>query len=214
SNALVSQCDGMGSYDWSYQVEDEPVKFALMAFSALSSSSDTKLSPTKPDQVLSHINRPTAPIIEDWVSDFEDESETKALQIISSFVQSFEQVKTTRHFVQPKMAQPTPRNYANRGNYKQYTSLTHPNPQKHMVPAAVLTQSKPVFNTTVRPVSAAMPKINVTRPRLAHPTVTKSNSTIRRHITYSQSPKTSNLPPRVIAVQAPVVSVAQGMQGK
>nr|GFD43701.1 hypothetical protein [Tanacetum cinerariifolium] len=42
SNALVSQCDGMGSYDWSYQVEDEPVKFALMAFSALSSSSDTK----------------------------------------------------------------------------------------------------------------------------------------------------------------------------
>nr|GEW05450.1 retrovirus-related Pol polyprotein from transposon TNT 1-94 [Tanacetum cinerariifolium] len=52
------------------------------------------LSPTKPDQDLSHTNRPTAPIIEDWLSDSEDESETKAPQIIPSFVQSTEQVKS------------------------------------------------------------------------------------------------------------------------
>nr|GFC64877.1 hypothetical protein [Tanacetum cinerariifolium] len=32
--ALVSQCDGTGSYDWSYQAEEEPVNFALMAFQA------------------------------------------------------------------------------------------------------------------------------------------------------------------------------------
>nr|GEW10226.1 retrovirus-related Pol polyprotein from transposon TNT 1-94 [Tanacetum cinerariifolium] len=32
SNALVSQCDGVGSYDWSYQAEEEPDNFALMAF--------------------------------------------------------------------------------------------------------------------------------------------------------------------------------------
>nr|GEY45587.1 ribonuclease H-like domain-containing protein [Tanacetum cinerariifolium]GFA00938.1 ribonuclease H-like domain-containing protein [Tanacetum cinerariifolium] len=37
-----------------------------------------QLSPTKPTQDLSHTNRPTTHIIEDWVSDFEDESETKA----------------------------------------------------------------------------------------------------------------------------------------
>nr|GEW13027.1 putative ribonuclease H-like domain-containing protein [Tanacetum cinerariifolium] len=43
SNALVSQCDGVGSYDWSYQAEEEPANFALMAFSALSSSSDTEV---------------------------------------------------------------------------------------------------------------------------------------------------------------------------
>nr|GEX91546.1 hypothetical protein [Tanacetum cinerariifolium] len=145
-----------------------------------------QLSPTKPSQDLSHTNRPTAPIIEDWVSDFEDESKTKALQIIPSFVQSSEQVKTPRHSVQPvetpiptatpkpvslksnssdkrgnrkscfvcksvdhlikdcdyhakKMAQPTSRNYAHRGNHKKYASLTQPNPQKHMDPVAVLT---------------------------------------------------------------------------
>nr|GEZ51825.1 hypothetical protein [Tanacetum cinerariifolium] len=62
------------SYDWSYQAEEDPVNFALMAFSASSSSSDT--------------------------------------------------------------------------------------------------ESKPVFNTAVRPVSAVMPQINVTRPRYAHQVIT------------------------------------------
>nr|GEW65916.1 ribonuclease H-like domain-containing protein [Tanacetum cinerariifolium] len=41
-----------------------------------------KLSPTTPDQALSHTNRSSAPIIEDWVSDSEDESETQAPQIL------------------------------------------------------------------------------------------------------------------------------------
>nr|GEW30361.1 hypothetical protein [Tanacetum cinerariifolium] len=119
-----------GSYDWSYQAEDEPANFALMAFSSSSSSSDTEvptqwwisccsstytgtfmplkpdlvfntapiavetdhpafnvqLSPTKPEQNLSHITRPTALIIEDRDFDSEDESETKAPQIVPSFV--------------------------------------------------------------------------------------------------------------------------------
>nr|GEY37107.1 putative ribonuclease H-like domain-containing protein [Tanacetum cinerariifolium] len=100
SNALVSQCDGIGSYDWSFQEAEEPKNYALMAFSSSSSSSDNELSPTKLEQDLSHTNRPTAPIIEDWVSDFEDESETKAPQIVPSFVQSFAQVKSPRHSVQ------------------------------------------------------------------------------------------------------------------
>nr|GFB25987.1 hypothetical protein [Tanacetum cinerariifolium] len=43
SNALVSQCDGVGSYDWSYQAEEETANFSLMAFSASSSSSDTEV---------------------------------------------------------------------------------------------------------------------------------------------------------------------------
>nr|GEX43295.1 hypothetical protein [Tanacetum cinerariifolium] len=42
SNALVSQCDGVGSYDWSFQAEEEPANYALMAFSSSSSSSDNE----------------------------------------------------------------------------------------------------------------------------------------------------------------------------
>nr|GEV31664.1 ribonuclease H-like domain-containing protein [Tanacetum cinerariifolium] len=188
----------------SYQVEEEPANYALMAFSSLSSFSDTELSPTKPDQDLCHTTRLTSPIIEDCVSDSEDDSESKALQIAPSFVHSSEQ----------KMAQPTPMNYTHRGDHKQYASLTHTNHQKHMVPAAVLTQSKPVSITAIRPVSADVPKINVTQPKHVHPVVIKTKSPIRRHITHSPSPKTSNSPSRVTAVKTPVVSAAQGIHGK
>nr|GEV91831.1 hypothetical protein [Tanacetum cinerariifolium] len=137
--------DSLSSYDWSFQAEEEPANYSIMAFSSSSSSSDNEsdkswppsslydrfqpsdgyhvvpppytwtfmppkpnlvfnnapttvetdhhaftvqLSPTKPAQDLSHTNKLTTPIIEDWVSDSEDESETKAPQIVASFVQS------------------------------------------------------------------------------------------------------------------------------
>nr|GFA63987.1 ribonuclease H-like domain-containing protein [Tanacetum cinerariifolium] len=72
-----------------------------------------------------------------------------------------------------KMPQPTPRNYAHRGHPMQYAPPTHSKPQKHRVPTAVLTKSKPVSHTAIRPVSAALPNNKVTRPRNAHPVVTK-----------------------------------------
>nr|GEU68977.1 putative ribonuclease H-like domain-containing protein [Tanacetum cinerariifolium] len=61
-----------------------------------------------------------------------------------------------------------------------------------------------------KPASADVPKIMVTRPRLAHPIVTKSKSPTRRHITHNISLQTSNSPLRVTAAQALVVSAAQG----
>nr|GEU59244.1 hypothetical protein [Tanacetum cinerariifolium] len=62
---------------------------------------NVKLSPTKPDQDLSHTNKPLAPIIEDRISDSEDESEIKTPQNVLSFVLPSEQVKFFRHSVQP-----------------------------------------------------------------------------------------------------------------
>nr|GEW35198.1 hypothetical protein [Tanacetum cinerariifolium] len=221
---------------------------------------NVQLSPTKPEHDLSHTTRPSAPIIEDWVSNSEEESQPETPQVVPSFAQSSEHVKSPRHSVQPieapilaatpapaslksnssgkrrnmkscfvyksvdhlikdcdfhtkKMARPTQRNYAPRGIHKQYAPLIHSKPQKHTVPPAVLTQSKPVSNTVVRPVSAALPSITATRPRYAHPIVNKSKSPIRRHITHNPSSKTSNSPPRVTAAKALVVSVAQGKQG-
>nr|GEX43101.1 hypothetical protein [Tanacetum cinerariifolium] len=143
-----------------------------------------QLSPTKPDQDLSYTNRPTTPIIEGWVSDSKDESETKALQIIPSFVQSSAQVKSLWHSVQhiktsipAATSKPTSLKSASSGksrnrkacfvgNRKQCAQMTHHNPQKHMVPAAVFTQSKPKYITAVRPVSAAVPQIKG-NPQLA-----------------------------------------------
>nr|GEW72206.1 hypothetical protein [Tanacetum cinerariifolium] len=237
SNALVSHYDGIGSYDWSYQAEEEPANFAPMAITSSSYSSDNE------------------------VSDSDDESKPNDPQSAPSFVQTSEHVKPSRHSVQPVEApilaatpkptspktnysgkrknrktcfmcmsvdhlikdcnfhakpktQPTLRNYAHRGYNKQHASFTKKYPQKHIVPAAVLTKSKPVSITAVRPISAAVPKIMVTRPRHAHSLNTKYNSTIRRHKTHSQSLKTSNSSLKVTAAKASVVSAARGKKGK
>nr|GEY38895.1 hypothetical protein [Tanacetum cinerariifolium] len=161
SNALVSQYDGTESYDWSYQADEEPANYALMAFSSSSSDNEfssgsncescppsslydrfqpsggyhvvpppytgtfmppkpdlvfttaptdvetdhlafnVQLSPPKFNQYLSHTTRPTAPIIEDWVSDSKDESKTKAPLFVPSFVQSSKQMKSPMRYVQP-----------------------------------------------------------------------------------------------------------------
>nr|GEW16050.1 ribonuclease H-like domain-containing protein [Tanacetum cinerariifolium] len=159
SNALVSQCDGVGSSDWIFQAKEEPTNYALMAFTSSSSSSSdnesddslppsliydryqlgdgyhvvpppytgtfmppkpdlifhntpnvnetvhtaftVELSPTKPDNDLSHTHRPSVPIIEDWVSNLEDNSEPEIPHNAPSFVQPNEQVTPPRLFVKP-----------------------------------------------------------------------------------------------------------------
>nr|GFB06827.1 hypothetical protein [Tanacetum cinerariifolium] len=107
------------------------------------------------------------------------------------------------------MAQPIARNHVQRGTHKQYAQMTLPNPQRHVVPAVVLTQSKPVPITVVRPVSTVVLKISVTRPRQAKTIVTKFNSPPKRLINHSPSPKASNSPPIVTAVKAPMVNAAK-----
>nr|GFA26191.1 putative ribonuclease H-like domain-containing protein [Tanacetum cinerariifolium] len=199
SNALVSQCDGTGTYDWSYQAEEAPNNFALIAITSSSSnsSSDNEVSscskacskaysqlqtqydtltkkiffttamfdcdssesdsdsqppsnlydksvpsggyhavpppitgtfmPPKPDLVFhtspsdenEHLafnvqlsltkpeqdpsSRPSAPIIEDWVSDYEDDDIPQVSKDVPSFAQSPELVKSPRHSVAPSI---------------------------------------------------------------------------------------------------------------
>nr|GEU64615.1 ribonuclease H-like domain-containing protein [Tanacetum cinerariifolium] len=130
SNALVSQCDGTfipPKPDLVFHTAPIDVETDHSAFTV-------QLSPSKPAQDLSHTNRPTAPIIEDWP------------------------VETSIPAATPKPTSPKPtspksnnnRTYAHRGNNKQHASLTHKTPQKHMVPSVVLTQSKPISIVAVR----------------------------------------------------------------
>nr|GEX63979.1 putative ribonuclease H-like domain-containing protein [Tanacetum cinerariifolium] len=242
SNALVSQCDGIGSYDWSYQAEEEPANFALMAIPSSSSASDNEvkscskacskaydelhsqydnlaidfrksqfdvlsyqaalesvkarlflykqnesilqeninmlknkvqardtarstfnvhLSPTKSAQDISHATRPMAPIIEDWVSDLEDESEPNDPQSAPSFVQTSEHVKLSGHSAQPVEASvlddtPNSTSLKTNGRSKRKNRKTCfvCRGVDHRIkdfPAAVLTKSKLVYVTTARP---------------------------------------------------------------
>nr|GEV07450.1 retrovirus-related Pol polyprotein from transposon TNT 1-94 [Tanacetum cinerariifolium] len=148
-----------------------------------------QLSPSKPAQDLSHTTRPLAPIIEDWVSDSEDESEPNDPQSVPSFVQSFEQVKTPRHSVQPVKAPildatPKPTSPKSNGSGKRKNRKTcfvcrsvdhlikdcdyhvkkkaQPTPRNYA--HRVLTQSKPVSIIAVRPISNDVLKIMGTCP--------------------------------------------------
>nr|GFA97476.1 ribonuclease H-like domain-containing protein [Tanacetum cinerariifolium] len=56
---------------------------------------NVQLSPTKPDQDLP--SRPSAPIIEDWVSNSEEEAMPQVTKDVPSFAQSPELVKSPRH---------------------------------------------------------------------------------------------------------------------
>nr|GEU59147.1 hypothetical protein [Tanacetum cinerariifolium] len=187
--------------------------------------------PTKTEQDLSTSPKPSAPIIEDWISDSEEDSQSQApkatiLAVTPVIVSSKTLRRGTRRnkkacfvcksvdhlikdydFHSRNLAQ---RTYVSRDTRKQYASLSPSRSHTHMVPTAVLPQSKSVLNTAVRPVSAALPNLPLTRPRHAYRVVTKSNSPIRRHLPGSPSSKHNTSPPRVTAAKALEVSAAQG----
>nr|GEZ54477.1 hypothetical protein [Tanacetum cinerariifolium] len=113
-----------------------------------------------------------------------------------------------------KMAQTPPRIHAPRGHAKHYARMLLSNPQRHVVPIAVVPKSKLVPINAARLITAVVPKIKVTRPRQAKPVVTKPNSPPRRLINRNPSPKASTFSHKVTAVKAPMVNAAKGVQGK
>nr|GFA20865.1 hypothetical protein [Tanacetum cinerariifolium] len=332
SNALVSQCDGVGSYDWSFQAEEELTNYALMAFTSSSSSSynnenlsqllasqtndktglgydnqvfnssvfdcDEMFSfksdvsmpdspvydryksgegyhavpppytgtfiPSKPDLVFHDaptVNKivPTAFIVSD--SEDESEGEPMPIQKAPSFVQTTKHVKTPRPSVKPiehpipaanlrkdipksrghrnsknikacfvckslthlikdcnyyekKMVQKLVRNHAMRGDHQHYARMTHPNPQKHVVPTAVLTRSRLIPLTTARPVNTVVPQTKVTKLRPAKTVVTKPHSPLKRPINLRPSPNPSTFPQKVTTVKAPQIQASYGLGPK
>nr|GFB42731.1 hypothetical protein [Tanacetum cinerariifolium] len=109
------------------------------------------------------------------------------------------------------MAQTLAKNHAQRGYHQYYARMTHPQPQRHVVPTIVLTMSKLVLLTAARPVTTAVPQPHVTRPRLAKTVITKPHSPPRRNINHRPSPNPSNIPPKVTTVKAPMVNAVKVM---
>nr|GEV02504.1 ribonuclease H-like domain-containing protein [Tanacetum cinerariifolium] len=187
-------------------------------------SREYHLSPTKSAQDISHATRPMAPIIEDWVSDLEDESEPNEPQSAPSFVQTSKHVKPSGHSAQPVEAsilEATPNSTSSKTNgsskRKNRKTCFVCRGVDHLIkdfPAAILTKSKPVSVTVARLVSAAVSKIMATKPRHARSLHTKSNSIIIRHKTCSQFSKISNLSPKVTAAQAQVGNLQYALKDK
>nr|GEU59825.1 putative ribonuclease H-like domain-containing protein [Tanacetum cinerariifolium] len=200
--------------------EEEPANFALMAIPSSSSASDNELSLAKPAKDLSHITRSMPPIIEDWVSDTEDESEPNDPQNVLSFVQPTEHVKPYGHSDQPveasildstpKLTSPKTNCSGKRKNKKTCFMCRSVD---HLI-KDLLTKSKPVSVTAVRPISTDVSKIMKSRPRHAHSLNKKSNSTIKRHKTHNQFSKTSKSSPKFTAAKVSVVNAVKGKKGK
>nr|GEX77402.1 putative ribonuclease H-like domain-containing protein [Tanacetum cinerariifolium] len=204
SNALVSQCDDVGSYDWSYQVEKEPVNYALIAFSSLSSSSDTEVPSCSKAcskayaQLYSQYDKLTAEFRKSQfdVISYQTESDCKSWPP-SSLYDRFQPsggyyavpppytgtfmppkpnlpVETSISAATLKPASPKSNSSGKRRNRKacfvcksvdhlikdcDYHAKKMAQPTPRNSAHRVLTQSKPVSITVVRPVSVVVPKI-------------------------------------------------------
>nr|GEU60045.1 hypothetical protein [Tanacetum cinerariifolium] len=246
SNALVSQCDGVGynnqmftstvfdcdelnSFESDVSVPTSPVHDRYKSsegYHAVPPSFTGTFMPPKPDLVfhdaptvsetvpivfnvepsttkptkdISQSNRPSSPIIEDWVCDSEDESEGEPMptQKEPSFVQTSEHVKTPRTSVK---------------------SIKHPkqakNLRKDIPKCIVLTRSRLVPLNAARPVTTAVPQTNVKHQRPAKHVVNKPHSPIKRPINHIPAPKNSNFHQKITTVKAKQGNPQQALKDK
>nr|GEU96648.1 hypothetical protein [Tanacetum cinerariifolium] len=164
---------------------------------------------TKPTKDMSQSNRPSALIIEDWVSDSEDESEVEHPTQAENLRKDIPKSKVHRHswnrkacfvcksvnhlikdcdYYRKKMVQKPVWNHAKRVNHQQSTRMTYPYSKKHVVPTAVLTRpAKHVVNTP--------------------------HSPIRMPINHRPAPKNSNFHQKVTTIKPKKVNVVQGAKG-
>nr|GEU65525.1 ribonuclease H-like domain-containing protein [Tanacetum cinerariifolium] len=173
---------------------------------------NVKLSPAKPDTNLSHTQRPSAPIIEDWVFDSKDDSEAKIPHNAPSFVQPIEQVNTPMSFIKTiETSIPT-------ANPKTFISKPKSNGNPRNRKACFVCKSLDHLirdcDFMKRKCYCSISKPHVTRLRQAKSINTKPHSPPRRHINRSLSPKASNFPLKVTGIKVPRVNVAKSVQGK
>nr|GFC08048.1 ribonuclease H-like domain-containing protein [Tanacetum cinerariifolium] len=106
---------------------------------------NVQLSPTKPEQDLP--SRPSTPIIEDWVSDSEEEDMPQDCD-----------------FHARKLAQ---KSYASWDIHKHHAPMNHSKSPLQKVSAAAPSKSQPVRTAAARTISDVKPKFSKTHPNIA-----------------------------------------------
>nr|GEU41550.1 putative ribonuclease H-like domain-containing protein [Tanacetum cinerariifolium] len=157
--------------------EEEPTDYTLMAFTSLSSSSSE--NENVPSFVLPSKQvktpRPSVKPIENSILAANPKTDIPKPQANrnSKNRKACFICKRLTHLIKDcdyykkQMVQTPARHHAKRGNTQHYARMSLLNPQRHVVPTAVLTKSKLVPLTAARPVTTAVPQPHVTRPRLA-----------------------------------------------
>ncbi|GJW48890.1 hypothetical protein Tco_0080536 [Tanacetum coccineum] len=166
-------------------------------------NSKAKASEAKPKAVRKNNG---APIIEDWVSDDEEEDVSQPKiqkKTVRPSIAKIEFVDCHYHqkqFQNQRMVKPVWNN-AQRVNHQNFAKKTHPCAKKNMVPRAVLMRSGLVSVNTARQVNTAYSKttVNAARP-MSHLSKT-AHSTVKRPIHKNTTFKNSNFNQRVNTVK-------------
>nr|GFB37820.1 ribonuclease H-like domain-containing protein [Tanacetum cinerariifolium] len=197
SASTLLNVDSLRSYDWSYQAEEEPTNFALMAFSSSSSnsSSDCELekfqtsSKRLTDLLASQTSKKAG-------LGYNSQVFTQAMFDCENYYSSKSASDSwpPSNLYDRKLAQ---KSYASRDIHKQYALIHHFKFPLHKVSAVAHPKSQPVLTTAARTVSAVKPKFSKTRPILASHAVSRPQTPYRMPITRPSSSNSRNYPPRV-----------------
>ncbi|GJW91945.1 ribonuclease H-like domain-containing protein [Tanacetum coccineum] len=164
--------------------------------------SEAKTSVSKPMSV-------GEPLIEDWISDSEDENETYLKHLIRDC-----------DFYEKKMVKKTVWNNARRVNHQNSQRITHPHPKGNFVPKAVLMKSGiKTLNTvgknfskaatsvnTARPINTAYPRPIVNSARTSSNVFNRAHSHVRRPFNKSTTNKNINLKEKLNTIKGNVTT--------
>ncbi|GKB61167.1 hypothetical protein Tco_0917353 [Tanacetum coccineum] len=203
---------------------NEPIVIEPTVKKSVVKTSEAKASADKSKAVRKNNG---ALIIEDWVSDSEEENVprakkekktrlgsnsemfNKACYVCGSFDHlQYNCDNHQRQINHKKMVKPV-WNYTQRVNHQNFSRMTHPGPKRNKVPKAALIRSDLVSLTTTRPVNTAQPRTTVNSTRPMADVFNKAHSTVRRPINNKTATKNSNFNKRVNTVSGKNVNIAR-----
>nr|GEU66317.1 ribonuclease H-like domain-containing protein [Tanacetum cinerariifolium] len=193
----VFDCEELHSYEYDNSVPkrlENDSESVANVFNANQASKD-----------MSKTYRSVAPIVEDWISDSEDETKLESMpnQKEPSFVPTSKHVKTPRESV--KKIEHT----------KQAKNLRTNNQQSRANGIATCVEqcNKDDSSKFTRPVPIIVPQSTVKCPRPVKHVVNKAHSPIKRPINHCLTTRNSNFNKKVTTVKVNKVNVVQGTKG-
>nr|GEU35382.1 hypothetical protein [Tanacetum cinerariifolium] len=206
SNALVSQCNAVGGYDWRFQADEEPTNYALMAYassgSSSSSGSDNEFHSHESD------NRVPKSLENDRYNTGEGYHD-----VAPPYTGTFMPLKPNLVFNDAPNSSET---LANMFNVESNTNKPIKDMSKTLRTDAPIIKdwiSDSKDKTENEPVPTVVPQSTVKSPRPLKHVVNKAHSPIRRPINHIPATKNSNFNNKVTTVMVNKDNVVQGVKG-
>nr|GEW53254.1 ribonuclease H-like domain, reverse transcriptase, RNA-dependent DNA polymerase [Tanacetum cinerariifolium] len=240
SDAVIYSFFSIGGYDWSFQADEEPTNYTLMAYASSGSSSslgsDNETSSKNLSKLLeSQVSDKTSLGYDSKVFDYEELHSHESDNSVPKSPEN-DRYKTdegyhvvplpyTRTFMPPKpylIFNDAPNAICetngtkacvepyNEGESSKCVRMTHPHLNRNVVPTTVLTRSRLVSFNAARPIPTTVPQSTMKSLRPVRHVVNKAQSSIRRPINHIPATKHSNSNKQVTTVKVNKVHAVQG----